>query len=315
MIFAAIPRLASALLGRISPQWRTLGEWLDVYETLLEQRDYDPQTVKNYRANLKHLRRIWGGMPIRSIKPHHVSSALKEFLPERSSTARRVLSALRDVFVEAIANGWAETSPAAHVRQPPHKIKRKRLSFEVWQKMRVGAAAGRQKWVEPMLLLALITGQRRADLGKMRFDDIVDGHLQVEQQKKAGKGYGARVALPLALRLDVIGLSLADVIEVCRACGAPGPTLLRTKGGGAIELSSLSARFNELIRKVLGAHAYEFREWPSLHEARSLSAREFRAQGIDVQRLLGHKHAEMTAIYEDDRGLSAGEWKRVALVA
>lgn len=30
-----------------------------------------------------------------------------------------------------------------------------------------------------------------------------------------------------------------------------------------------------------------------------------------MQTLLGHKHAEMTAIYEDDRGLSKNEWKRV----
>ena len=85
----------------------------------------------------------------------------------------------------------------------------------------------------------------------MRFDDVHDDHLHVEQQKQAGKGYGARVALPLALRLDAIDMTLGDVINLCKTCGAPGPTLLRTKGGGAIELSSLSARFNELIRKVL----------------------------------------------------------------
>lgn len=119
MIFDALPRLACAALGKVSHRWRTLGEWLDVYETLLEQRDYDPQTIKNYKANLKHVRRLWGAAVIRSLKPHHISTALKEFLPDRSSTARRVLSALRDAFVEAVANGWAETSPAVHVRPPP----------------------------------------------------------------------------------------------------------------------------------------------------------------------------------------------------
>lgn len=50
MIFDALPRLACAALGKVSHRWRTLGEWLDVYETLLEQRDYDPQTIKNYKA-------------------------------------------------------------------------------------------------------------------------------------------------------------------------------------------------------------------------------------------------------------------------
>jgi len=33
------------------------------------------------------------------------------------------------------------------------------------------------------------------------------------------------------------------------------------------------------------------------------------------QTLLGHKHAEMTDAYRDDRGLSAGQWKRVAVPA
>ena len=64
---------------------------------------------------------------------------------------------------------------------------------------------------------------------------------------------------------------------------------------------------------MLGEGAHKLYEWPSLHEVRSLSARLYRAEGVDVQTLLGHKNAEMTAIYEDDRGLSAKEWKRVAL--
>lgn len=59
--------------------------------------------------------------------------------------------------------------------------------------------------------------------------------------------------------------------------------------------------------------AYAASEWPSLHEVRSLSARMYRTQGVDVQMLLGHKHAEMTAVYEDDRGLSAGVWKRLSV--
>lgn len=47
---------------------------------------------------------------------------------------------------------------------------------------------------------------------------------------------------------------------------------------------------------------------------RLLSARLYRAQGIDVQTLLGHKDPEVTSMYLDDRGLSAKNWKRVALM-
>ena len=62
---------------------------------------------------------------------------------------------------------------------------------------------------------------------------------------------------------------------------------------------------------VLGEGAHKLHEWPSLHECRSLAARLYRSEGVDVQTLLGHKDAEMTAIYTDDRGLSAKQWKRV----
>jgi integrase len=66
---------------------------------------------------------------------------------------------------------------------------------------------------------------------------------------------------------------------------------------------------------VLGDGAHRQYEWPSLHEVRSLSARLYHAQGIDVQTLLGHKHAEMTEVYKDDRGLSRDQYKRVTVPA
>lgn len=286
-------------------------EWLVVYERLLSERNYDPQTIKNYAANLQHVRRIWGQHTVQGLKPHHISTGLRALLPERSALAQRILGSLRDVYVEAIANGWTESSPAAHVRRPPHKVLRKRLSLEVWQGLRELAASSRQRWVEPMLLLALVTGQRRADLGKMAFSDIYDSHLHIEQQKQAGKGYGARVALPLALRLDAIGMTLGDVIEICRTYAKPGPTLLRRNDGKRIELSSLSARFHECIVSHLGDSTHQMREWPSLHECRSLSERLYRQQGIQTQHLLGHKSQNMTDRYNDDRGLTANEYKRL----
>jgi integrase len=49
-------------------------------------------------------------------------------------------------------------------------------------------------------------------------------------------------------------------------------------------------------------------------EVRSLSARTYIAEGMapeTVQTLLGHAHAEMTAIYLNDRGLTEAEWKTV----
>jgi integrase len=311
---AAAPGGAQALpVAPAAQPQRTLAAWLDIHEQQLAQKGYKVQTLRNRGANLRHVRRLWGERPIEALRAPEIITAIRgAFLPGKTSTAQRVLAELRDAYNEAIASDWVSTNPAAHVKLPTHHVMRKRLSFEVWQRMRTLAQASRQRWLESLLLLALVTGQRRGDLVRMRFDDVVDGCLRVEQQKQAGKGYGARVAIPLSLRLDAIGMTLGDVIEHCRAGGAPGPTLLRKACGDSIEESSLSIRFAECIRAVLGDKAYPPDEWPSLHEVRSLSARTYQAQGIDVQTLLGHRHAEMTAVYVDDRGLSAKDWKQVA---
>jgi integrase len=293
----------------------TLSEWLVTYRKVIAERGYNDQTIKNRTTSLRHIEAVWGALGLRSIKPVDIAAKLKRWTPH---TAGRILSELRDVFVEAIAHGEAETSPAAHVKAPRAHGLRKRLTLETWQSMLTLANAGPQRWVPAMLLLALATGQRRADLAKMRFDDVVDGCLRIEQQKKARKLVGARVAIPLTLRLAATGMTLGEVIELCRGIGAPGPTLLRKAAGGPIEMSSLSARFREHILAVLPADAHKQFEWPSLHEVRSLSARTYIAEGMPpatVQTLLGHKHADMTALYLDDRGLSAADWKRVEATA
>ena len=290
----------------------TVAEWLVTYRSIIGQRGYHAQTIKNRTTSINHIEAAWGAMSLRAVRPVDISTRLKQWSPH---TAVRVLGEMRDVYVEAIANGAAESSPAAHVKRPKAPGLRKRLTLETWQGMLELARQGNQRWVPALLLLALATGQRRADLAKIRFDDVVDGHLRVEQQKKAGKPTGARVAIPLSLRLAATGMTLGQVIEHCRDIGAPGDTLLRKANGKPIEMSSLSARFRELILKVLGSDAHAQYEWPSLHEVRSLSARTYIAEGMTsetVQTLLGHKDAEMTAVYLNDRGLTAAEWKQVS---
>lgn len=310
---AGMPPAVPAGLPEQTSAGPTLADWLVTYRKVIAERGYNEQTLKNRAASLKHIEGAWGALALRAIRPVDIASRLKRWTPH---TAGRILGELRDVFVEAIAHGEAETSPAAHVKAPRAPGLRKRLTLETWRSMLTLAQAGPQAWVPAMLLLALHTGQRRADLAKMRFDDVVDGCLRVEQQKKARKPIGARVAIPLHLRLQATGLSLGEVIELCRGIGAPGDYLLRKRGGGRIEESSLSARFREHILAVAGEGAYQRFEWPSLHEVRSLSARTYIAEGMRpdvVQTLLGHAHAEMTAIYLNDRGLTAGEWKTVAV--
>ncbi|MGQ3051099.1 MAG: tyrosine-type recombinase/integrase [Roseateles sp.] len=293
----------------------TIATWLPTYRQIIKDRGYNPQTIRNRGAVIKFIETSLGPRPLAAIKPHEITTLLKTCSPHK---AVRVLGELRDVFTEAIANNEAEGNPASLVKPPRAPGIRKRLTLEIWQDMLLMASLGQQRWVIAMLLLGLHTGQRRADLAKMRFDDVVDGRLRVEQQKKAGKPTGARLAIPLSIRLECTGMTLGEVIEFCERIAKRGDTLLRQASGKPIEMSSLSARFHELIVAVCGEGAYQQYEWPSLHEVRSLAARTYMHEGMPaetVQTLLGHKAAEMTAIYLDDRGLSAKEWKTVEVAA
>ena len=122
-----------------------------------------------------------------------------------------------------------------------------------------------------------------------------------------------RIALPLALRLDAIGLSIGDVIDQCDGYARKGKTLLRQSNGQPLVVNSLSARFHQVLITALGGRWNRPGTPPSLHECRSLSERLYRPQGIDTQTLLGHKHLSMTDQYNNDRGLDKSQWRVLRL--
>lgn len=287
----------------------TVRDWMEVYEKIVYGRGYNARTLKNKASLHNHIRRLLGDEPVATMRPYQIHAAIKTFPDTRKSTAARTLSTLRDVFTEAVAYGILDTNPALPLKAPTASVTRQRLDMDTWKAMFEHSKQHAQKWVPAMLLLAILTAQRRADLAKMKFSDVHDGFLYVEQQKQAGKGYGARVAIPITLSLPGVPMSLQQVIDACHKYAVDGETMLRKENGQPLELSSLSIRFHECLLAVVPGDKYGKREHPSLHEVRSLSARLYRQTGLDVQGLLGHKHPEMTAKYEDTRGLDAKEWK------
>lgn len=61
------------------------------------------------------------------------------------------------------------------------------------------------------MLLPQVTGQRRKDIIRMKFSDVWDGHLHMIQEKT-----GMRLALPLSLYCEAVGITLHEVIANCR---------------------------------------------------------------------------------------------------
>jgi len=300
--------LISRTVGAVRPRYRTLGQWSGVYDQIIAGLPITDKTKANRRCSMAHvLRGLGRDRIISSIRPHDVSAFIGRVHKEHPPLAKRVLIEAKSIFSGALTYGWVDRNPADQVRAQRVTVARNRLTLEQWTAIHGHAAAHMPGWVSRMMVLALVTGQRRSDLVKMRFADVWDDHLHIEQAKT-----GAKLALPLALRLDALGLTLGDVIESCRDYAVGDEYLLRKSTGKRPGDASLSARFEEAREASIappksGAPT-------SLHECRSLSERLYRAQGINTMVLLGHKHQAMTDMYHDDRGLSDGQWKTLTLV-
>jgi integrase len=288
----------------------TLSAWRKEYLRIVELRPLAEVTVEEKRRCAKLLCREIGKRKLHKVRPVHIARVMMPVWDRgQQSKARRILVVARDMFAEAVFAGYLERNPASAVKPLPYRIKRARLSIRHFRLTQAALASEETPWRRLLAVLALVTGQRRSDLVRMKFSDVWSGYLHIEQVKT-----GARIALPLELRLRAIGITLGDVIEQCREYEPPGATLLRKSTGAALTGSSLSKAFAAAFARTVRWKRDDLTV-PSLAEIRSLSERLYSAQGIDTQTLLGHKRPATTAIYHDDRGLSRseGRWRKLSL--
>ena len=155
-----------------------------------------------------------------------------------------------------------------------------------------------------------MTAQRRGDVAMMLTSDVIDGHLQVDQRKSGGQ---TMLGIPLTLRLDAVGWSLADVIEKCRTPGVPSDFLVHHRTGGASYLAGSSIDANTVTeafaaaRDKAGIEVETGRTPPTFHEIRSLAIRLYKEQYGEefAQALAGHRNIKTTMLYADPRDTTA----------
>ncbi|HBY7754028.1 TPA: integrase [Klebsiella pneumoniae] len=289
--------------------------WLERYWKIQQERlksgDIKENTIKQKAKPVSLLKERVGMKLISAVNVRDVAQILDEYLAEGQPRMAQVIrSVLIDVFKEAQHAGEVPPgyNPALATKQPRRKITRQRLTLEEWQKI-FDIADENHKYMGNAMLLAIVTGQRLGDISRMKFSDIWDDHLHVEQEKT-----GSKIAIPLALRCNAINWSLRDVISRCRDY-AVSPYLVhffrttsQAERGAQVKPRTLTMNFSKARDSVdidwgQGTPA-------TFHEQRSLSERLYKAQGINTKDLLGHKTQQQTDRYHDDRGKG---WTTVAL--
>lgn len=285
----------------------TVTEWLDKYMAIQEERlrhnELRPNSFKQKNKPVRLFREHCGLQHLKDITTLDIAEITDAIKAEgHNRMAQVVRLVLIDVFKEAQHSGHVPPgyNPAQATKQPRNKVTRQRLSLDEWKKIYTSAEQ-QEPYLQCGMLLALITGQRLGDICNMQFKDIWDDMLHVEQEKT-----GSRLAIPLDLKCDAIGLSLKDVISKCRDAVVSKylvhfrHTSAQATRGDQVSTSSLTTTFKK-ARDKSGLN-WDKGTAPTFHEQRSLSERLYREQGVDTQKLLGHKTQKMTDRYNDDRG-------------
>lgn len=292
----------------VDSQERTVERWFAKYAEMLAKRTLAANTRRSYKSLSKRsVELLKPDTKLRAITALQVTEVLEGL--EAAGTVRLAQALrgfLREAFRVAIVQGWLDDNPVRDVRGTEAVVvKRARLTLPVFMAVYRSDIA---PWLRNAMALGIVAAQRREDICNARFADIRDGAWWVEQGKT-----GARVAIPLDIRLDVFGMSLEEVVKQCRNTGVLSKHLVHQTSprgnspvGQPIWVDTLSRRFSAALAAL--KLDFESKDPPTFHEIRSLAERLYAAQGnVKTQELLGHKDPKTTSIYHDPRG----EWIRV----
>lgn len=301
------PRLVERISG--GKEDRSWNAWCDEFEKIIAARDLAKNTRLARKSQLRRLRRMIEGKKLAAeVETLDLSKELDAMTGAgKMRAAQAFRTFLIDCFDRMIAKGWRKDNPATVLDSVTVKVKRARLPFSVFMRLYEKTQV---VWLRNAMALALISGQAREDCRNAQFSDIHDGAWWNERGKT-----GARIALPLELRLNCFGMSLDDVVKQCRSTGILSRYLihqtLRTHGsrlGKPIHIDTITNTFTAELAKL--ELDWGGKEPPTFHEIRSLSGRLYKEQGnVNVQELYGHRDPRTTAIYTDGRG----EWMKVSI--
>jgi len=162
----------------------------DVLPTLSEN------TQRTHKSDMKHLLKDFGGADLDQIKPTTIRAFLDKHAhkPTTANRCKRLFSTLWNH-----ARGWGYTddeNPCIGIMG--HELKKREVyvTDEVFDAVRAHASEALRDTLE----FSYLTGQRPADALKVRMDDIVNGVLEIDQNKTGKK-----------LRIAVTG-QLAELI-------------------------------------------------------------------------------------------------------
>lgn len=284
-------RWAELELEQIPAEVTLMRHVFERYEKQVVPKKGSSTQRQNLQA-LKMLHKIFDSAPIESITPQMLARYRDERSVNTPTAANRELSIFSHVWNMAREWGYTDReNPVAGVRRnklPPRDVY---IDDDVWQLVYEHASP----LVRDAMDVAYLTGQRPADVLKMRFTDIHDGALNVLQNKT---GHRLRILLhdsegrpnKLSAVLQRIKSTPRNVASIY---------IIATPSGAPVTTDNLKHRF-AAIRSAAVKSAKEAGDESLAKRVQMFQFRDIRpkaASEIDLahaSKLLGHTQQEIT---------------------
>ncbi len=159
------------------------------------------RTQRDYEKDSKKILAVFGRMQVAAITPAQVRRYLDNRVGKDGKPAH--IRATREKALLSLLCTFARSEGVYHGANPCEGIKgwkSKRTRYATDQELAAVSAVAIES-AQDALQIALATGQRPADVRKMRLPDIRDGVLWVEQNKTKQR-LGVRIEGPLKIAID-----------------------------------------------------------------------------------------------------------------
>lgn len=277
----------------------TVNEWVALYLTELDESDYADSTKKMRRHHSQKIIQAFGDRRIDEIKAYEIEDFLNMFIAMGTPTiAREAHSIFNELYRKALMYESVKNNIMGLIKSYNSPPIRNRLTLKEWLKIYDDAKKNAPPYLKYAMLLALVAGMRIGDIVKARKGDVWDNHLHIvlDKDKNIAKRENRdcrRIALPIDLHCNAIGVSIRDIIEM-----SPYPRYIIYHK--RLSTVTPSNRFREARDRVYPRERW--RSPPSFHEQRSLAERLYAEQGVKTKDLLGHLSNYTTDKYGDARG-------------
>lgn len=182
------------------------GSFAALVEAYLASPEFEglrPATKSDRSRLLGYVVKGWSTLPVRQLEPKHVL-AFRDRFAKKPATANNTVRALSSALSWAVPRGWLPTNPCLGLKKLKGGGTYAPWSWEQIQLLRQHARP--RMW--QAAALALYSGQRQADVLKMRWSDIENDLMHVVQSKT-----GAEVWVPVHVDLKAVLGEMPRVAE------------------------------------------------------------------------------------------------------